>query len=179
MNPLREHIAPRSGAARPVRPALILAGLAFFLVVCTLGALKSAAPLHAGVPSFKSLALSVGPLASSETACRRGRGPSVLIVEIDTQDGRVPHMLPCTPALSSALAGKSGPRIEVRSRLFSSYIFNSAVQDIWSVKVDGQELYSYAVRVERYASGNMAFMLVNILLAAAASVWAVRLLRKT
>jgi hypothetical protein len=88
-------------------------------------------------------------------------------------------MLPCTPALSSALAGKSGPRIEVRSRLFSSYIFNSAVQDIWSVKVDGQELYSYAVRVERYASGNMAFMLVNILLAAAASVWAVRLLRKT
>ena len=120
--------------------------------------LSTIAPIVAGIPKYETLDIVTGKLAKMN-ACPKGRGPSHLNVEVDSYRGIMSISLPCTPELENM---KQGSHLEIRSRPYSTLIFINPDMDVWSVRADGVELYSYNKRVVRIGNFIMNYFMATI-----------------
>jgi len=181
-SPMNSNLGVSSAPNKSIKASSILSLLAMVLLMFAGAMLKSAAPIYAGVPTFESLHVGAGVLVHGARKCSTsGRGLASLALDVNEADGLVRHAVPCAPALESALAGRSGLRIEVRSRPFSTYILNTPVQQVWSVTVDGVEVYRYSERARRQVESIQTYWVLLVsegLFVLVAVAWAAYELRR-
>ena len=118
----------------------------FVALVIALGELRFLPSLLAGIPTYASLDVERGTLAQVGV-CAGNRGPHDVPVWLASEAGRRKVWLPCTPDILQ-LSNRIGTSIEVRSRLVDQ-IISAPLNDVWSVKADGVDVYSYEARVDR------------------------------
>ena len=108
----------------------------------------SLSTILAGIPEYESLDVVIGSLVDVRD-CTKGRGATYLPVTVNSNGNTASLLLPCTSELKS-LKNKLGSTIEIRTRLFSGHLIDVPETEVWGVKTNNAEVYSYTERVKRY-----------------------------
>ena len=139
-----------SVSPRPIRPSKwTVVAVVFFTTLFTVFVESRAlAPALAGTPTYESLDVVTGSLLQAEMCNLHARGPHSMPIWVMAGGKRQKMWLPCTERVEE-LRSQIGVQIEVRSRMFKPGILESPLADVWSVKADNQEIYSYEDRAKR------------------------------
>ena len=136
-------VAGASPGPRAKKRTLIWFGTLVAAVIA-LGELYILPEAVAGIPAYGSLDMTRGTL--TQAAGCAGKRQSLSVV-LSSEGLPLQVWLPCAPELVQ-LHERLGAQLEVRSRrLWPSFLH--PVAEIWSVKVDGAQVYSYEARAIR------------------------------
>lgn len=116
----------------------------FVAALIALGEISTLPRALEGIPAYDALDVTQGTL-TRVGVCNRQQDIPIWVTTSATAPQQV--WLPCAPGVAQ-IKQRVGARIELRSHAVSPQ-FLHPVPEIWSVIVDGAELYSYKARVAR------------------------------
>ena len=134
------------------------------ILIITMFGMGSISTIVVGIPEYDSLDLLEGRL-TSQGDCSKGRGTSYIPIIVNSNGSTHSLLLPCTTDLN-LLKNKIDLSIEIRSRQISPHLIDPPEMEVWSVKADGAEVYSYEERVKRH--NNTRWFNIVFLIACAA-----------
>lgn len=108
--------------------------------------LKVLYAIAVGVPSYNSLEVHTGMLLTTGTCKHVYKQGSYLPVEVRGPTSQAMLRLPCTPELRSV---PNGTPVEIRTRDIPVWFRGHIAKEVWSVRVEGTEVFSYSARSSR------------------------------